>query len=224
MSNRSTALIQSLNILLTPERLAPYKAAAGGDIEGALDLYEWNSRISAAVFEDLGYLEVALRNACHNQLTTWNRRENNDAPWYFSTIFGQESQKDIEKARRRSTRGGRSELPGRVIAELMFGFWRFLHARSYESTLWTPCLRHAYPHQISRRRQDVYTRLDHLNTLRNRVAHHEPIHRVQIAGTGRNLAGLHDELLELLGWIDPVVENWVRTRSNVPALLRLRPS
>ncbi|MFH9405632.1 hypothetical protein ACH4JS_38655, partial [Streptomyces sp. NPDC017638] len=104
MPNRSTALIQSLNTLLTPERLAPYKAAAGDDIEGALDLYEWNSRISAAVFEDLGYLEVALRNACHNQLIIWNQRENNDVPWYFRTIFGQESQKDIEKARRRSTR------------------------------------------------------------------------------------------------------------------------
>ncbi|MBS2993450.1 hypothetical protein AC1659_29555, partial [Rhodococcus erythropolis] len=100
MPNRSTALIQSLNTLLTPERLAPYKAAAGDDIEGALDLYEWNSRISAAVFEDLGYLEVALRNACHNQLIIWNQRENNDVPWYFRTIFGQESQKDIEKARR----------------------------------------------------------------------------------------------------------------------------
>ncbi|MES9535263.1 hypothetical protein ACH49M_31665, partial [Rhodococcus qingshengii] len=33
MPNRSTALIQSLNTLLTPERLAPYKAAAGDDSE-----------------------------------------------------------------------------------------------------------------------------------------------------------------------------------------------
>ena len=198
-------------------------AAAGGDIERALDLYEWNGRISAAVFEDLGYLEVVLRNACHNQLHDWNQRRNADVPWYLDSIFSQASQADIGKARQRATRGHRDELPGRVVAELMFGFWRFLHARSYEATLWTPCLRLAYPHQKPRRRGDVYTRLDHLNTLRNRIAHHEPIHRAQIAGTGKGIADLHSELLELLRWIDPVIEDWVSTRSNVPALLRARP-
>jgi len=97
----------------------------------------------------------------------------------------------------------------------MFGFWRFLHARSYEATLWTPCLRLAFPHLQPRRRNTVYTRLDHLNTLRNRIAHHEPIHGARIAGTGHGIAGLHTEMLELLGWIDPVVENWVRARSTV---------
>ncbi|WP_137726530.1 Abi family protein [Prescottella subtropica] len=223
MHNRSTALIQNLHTLLTPERLAPYKAAAGGDVERALDLYEWNSKVSAAVFEDLGYLEVVLRNACHNQLHQWNHRQNGDPLWYRHSVFGPASQDDIGKARQRATRGGRPELPGRVVAELMFGFWRFLHARSYEATLWTPCLRLAYPHLQPRRRQTVYTRLDHLNTLRNRIAHHEPIHRAQIAGTGKDIAGLHSELLEVLGWIDPVIADWVRARSDVPALLHARP-
>jgi len=73
MPNRSTELVQSLNTLLTPERLAPYRAAAGGGTDRALDLYEWNGRISAAVFEDLDYLEVVLRNACHHQLSTGTR-------------------------------------------------------------------------------------------------------------------------------------------------------
>ncbi|WP_129978002.1 hypothetical protein [Rhodococcus sp. Q1] len=223
MHNRSTDLIQSLHTLLTPERLAPYRAAGGGDLDRALDLYEWNGRISAAMFEDLGYLEVVLRNACHNQLQNWSDRQGGGTPWYLHSVFGPASQDDIVKARKRATRGGRPELPGRIVAELMFGFWRFLHARSYEATLWTPCLRLAYPHLQPRRRHTVYTRLDHLNTLRNRIAHHEPIHATQIAGTGQNIGGLHTELLELLGWIDPVIEEWVRTRSNVPALLRARP-
>lgn len=224
MTNRSTELIQSLDALLTLERLAPYRAATGGDIERALDLYEWNSRISTAVFEDLGHLEVALRNACNRQLDAWTRQQGAGPLWYLHPAFNRASQDDIAKARQRATRGGRTELPGRVVAELMFGFWRFLHARGYEATLWTPCLRLAYPHLQPRRRQSVYSRLDHLNTLRNRVAHHEPIHRAQIGGTGLDLAGLHSELLELLGWIDPYIEEWVRGRSRVPSLLRGRPS
>ncbi|GAA4472114.1 Abi family protein [Rhodococcus olei] len=223
MPNRSTALVQSLTTLLTPERLAPYKAAASGDTDRALDLYEWNGRISAAVFEDLGYLEVVLRNACHHQLHIWHQARGGSDPWYLDPVFTAASQEDIRKARQRATRAGRTELPGRVVAELMFGFWRFLHARSYEATLWTPCLRLAFPHLQPRRRQTVYTRLDHLNTLRNRIAHHEPVHGVRIAGTGLDVAGLHAEMLEVLGWIDPVVENWVRARSAVPALLTDRP-
>lgn len=223
MPNRPAELVESLNVLLTPERLGPYMAATSGDTQRALDLYEWNARISAAVFEDLGYLEVVLRNACHNQLQSWSQRENADDPWYLNSVLTPDSRDDIVKARQRATRGDRDELPGRVVAELMFGFWRFLHAKRYEATLWTPCLRLAYPHQQPRRRGDVYHRLDHLNTLRNRIAHHEPIHRAQIASTGKDIAGLHNELLELLGWIDPVLSDWVRDRSNVPELLRSRP-
>lgn len=223
MPNRTDALNQTMRTFLTPERLSSYTAAAGGDLARALDLYEWNARLSAAVFEDLGYLEVILRNACHAQLEQWNRRSSRQNPWYLASILTPESHRDVAEARRRATRGNRTELPGRVVAELMFGFWRFLHARSYEATLWTPCLRLAYPHQRPNRRQDVYRRLDHLNTLRNRIAHHEPIHSAQVASTGKDIAGLYRELLELLSWIDPSIASWVRAHSAVPALLGSRP-
>src|SRR5699024_6110232 len=141
-----------------------------------LNLYEWNSQISAAVFADFGYLEVVLRNACHYQLSAWHQARGGSGPWYLDPVFTGRSRDDIRTARERATRGGRTELPGRVDAESMFGFWRFLHARSYEATLWTPCLRRPFPHLQPQRRKSVYTRLDHLNTLRNRIAHHEPVH------------------------------------------------
>jgi hypothetical protein len=48
---------------LSAARLAKYSTAAGGDIGRALALYEWNSRISAALMRDLGHIEVGLRNA-----------------------------------------------------------------------------------------------------------------------------------------------------------------
>ena len=73
MPNRSAAVTQAMRVLLTPERLSSYLAATGGDLYRALDLYEWNARLGAAVFEDLGYLEGVLRNACHAQLDRWNR-------------------------------------------------------------------------------------------------------------------------------------------------------
>ncbi|EOM77711.1 hypothetical protein DW322_02595 [Rhodococcus rhodnii] len=223
MPKRSAVVAQSLQTLLTRERLAPYVSVAGGDLDLALDLYEWNGRVGAAVFEDFGYLEVLLRNACDERLREWNRRQDTTIPWYLHSVFGPASRLDIDKARHRAVRGGRPELPGRVVAELMFGFWRFLHARSYEASLWTPCLRLAYPHLQPQRRRTVYARLDRLNTLRNRIAHHEPIHRADVGGTGKTIAELHGELTEVIEWIDPAVAGWVRSRSAVPGLLHARP-
>ncbi|WP_157234257.1 MULTISPECIES: hypothetical protein [Rhodococcus] len=44
-----------------------------------------------------------------------------------------------------------------------------------------------------------------------------------MASTGKDIAGLHRELLELLSRIDPSIASWVRARSAVPALLGSRP-
>lgn len=48
---------------LSPARLQVYVSAAGGDLERALALYEWNAEICAALLHDLAHLEVGLRNA-----------------------------------------------------------------------------------------------------------------------------------------------------------------
>lgn len=48
---------------LSRPRFAVYLAAAGANRRLALDLYEWNATVSAALLHDLAHLEVALRNA-----------------------------------------------------------------------------------------------------------------------------------------------------------------
>ncbi len=53
-----------------------------------------------------------------------------------------------QAVRRRVAQLRRGETPGRVIAELNLGFWRFLLAKRYEETLWTGTLRHAFPHLL----------------------------------------------------------------------------
>lgn len=89
--------------------------------------------------------------------------------------------------------------------------------------MWRPCLRSAYPGVSVLQRRDVYDRLDHLNNLRNRVAHHEPVHGPIIGHVNADLAALHGELLELLGWLNPHIRAWVQTNSRVPALLARKP-
>ncbi len=80
------------------------------------------------------------------------------------------------------------------MAELTFGFWRYLLARKHHTDLWVPGLHRAFPNLLdaARKRREAEDRLEHLHFLRNRVAHHEPIHR-------RTLLKDYGELLDLAG-------------------------
>jgi hypothetical protein len=74
--------------------------------------------------------------------------------------------------------GGEGAPPGKVIAELPFGFWRYLSSAAHEKTLWVPCLHTAFPERTDRR--DMDRPIGRLHQLRNRVAHHEPLLRTDV--------------------------------------------
>lgn len=57
---------------LSSARVAPYLAAAGGNVRSALRLYRWNIELSAAAYQALHLFEVMLRNALDRQLRAWN--------------------------------------------------------------------------------------------------------------------------------------------------------
>lgn len=57
--------------LLSQPRLEEYKTASGGKLDDALQLYAWNLEVSAAFFESIHYLEVALRNTMDASLGAW---------------------------------------------------------------------------------------------------------------------------------------------------------
>ncbi|WP_322747278.1 MULTISPECIES: hypothetical protein [unclassified Frankia] len=174
--------------------------------------------ISAAFHESLGLLEVVLRNALHDQLTVWHGQTGRRDHWYDDPVGILEAHRrhDIAATRVRLQREGKAVAPGRIIAELSFGFWRYLLTRRYEATLWTPALRHAFPGLRPTRRASVYAPTNDLVRLRNRIAHHEPIHN-------RPLATLQDDIFLVAGYIDPAVEAWIRGLSRVGNLLEQRP-
>jgi hypothetical protein len=202
---------------LSPERLAPYERATGSET-AALALYEWNIALSGAFYESLQSLEVLLRNALHGQLTAQHRRRHRVGHWYHDPgeLLEPHRRDDIAEARARLYRAGNPETPGRVVAELSFGFWRYLLSARYEQTLWTPALRHGFPHLRPQARRRVYEPVERLNRLRNRIAHHEPIHR-------RDLAADYADLLSLAAAVCPITRSWIADTSRVPAVLAGRP-
>jgi len=202
---------------LSAERFGAYRQAAGGHDADALALYEWNATVSAALWTDLAHCEVLVRNTLHEQLTAWSTRVHREPVWYRDPgrIFTVRHASDVATARHRATTGARAkpETPGRVVAELSFGFWRYLVASQYERSLWLPVLRYKFRNLP---RRHLHSRLARLHDLRNRIAHHEPIH-------SENLGRTHTDLLTVLGWISPQYRRWVEDASMVRAVLAARP-
>jgi hypothetical protein len=209
------AELLTLERRISVDRFAPYRAAAANDLLRAVSLYEKNSELSAAFWVVLCDLEVLVRNAMHEQFTAWSMDRYGRPGWYLDhgKVFNEQTINDIDAARHHLATNGRPETPGRVVAELPLGFWRFQLSGRYERSLWLPCLRDAFPGIEGRgMRRDVHEALRELHLLRNRIAHHEPIHN-------RPLGRLHEHALTVAGWVCPVTRQWIATRSRVPALL-----
>ena len=214
-------ILNDLEASVSPERMGTYLNATGGNREKAFHLYAWNTATSAAFYGPLQGLEVVLRNAIHRQLAG-----RYGAAWYDNPAAGLNAGclERIAKAKREVARAGHAAGPHRIVAELSFGFWISLlgsggrsvdpagRKADYERTLWRPALRGAFPQREHLTRKQAHRPLDYLRTLRNRIAHHEPIF-------ARHLSQDHQHILDVTGWISPGVRTWIEAHSRVPILL-----
>ncbi|MBA4607741.1 hypothetical protein H1W00_04555 [Aeromicrobium sp. Marseille-Q0843] len=203
--------------LLTHERLSSYLAVTP-DLGEAIRLYEWNVEASASLMATTGMVEVIVRNALDERLAEWAAARGK-GPWFDLAPLDQRGRRDIVKARERASKRGREPVVhGKVVAELSFGFWRYLVARRYHASLWVPALHRAFPQghaDLRERRRQVEDRLTSLTIVRNRAAHHEPIHR-------RNLLSDLRAAKELASWGDVEAGAWVGAKSSVEWLVDRR--
>lgn len=199
----------TIHALLSPARMHPYLAVSAGDWPKALTLYDWNTSISSAFFESLHYLEVGLRNALDRAAT---ERVGDD--WLTSDRSRLTKRSRAVVAIARSRAGGTTASHGKVVAELPFGFWWSLLADEYNRRLWQPALRHSFDGPVRRRR--LHAELNEMWRLRNRIAHHEPIH-------GRDLAQDHARLLDIALRVGRPLGDHIAETSRVPRLLASKP-
>ncbi|MFE6923718.1 hypothetical protein ACFVAV_22020 [Nocardia sp. NPDC057663] len=203
--------------LLSHQRLSSYLAVTS-DLESALALYEWNSDASAAVFALIARTEVLTRNAMDGALARWSNRRHGTFEWFDHVPLDRRGDADLAEARSRTARCAASEAHGKAIAELSFGFWRYLATSRYHASVWVPGLHAAFPlgnRDIRRRRSQVEGCLKNLHQVRNRVAHHEPIHTYDLLQTV-------DDARRLAGWIAPDAAAWIATRERVTVACQQR--
>ncbi|MFK4041746.1 hypothetical protein ACI2LC_38595 [Nonomuraea wenchangensis] len=205
-----------LHGVLSQARLPEYEAFCGGDRVAALRLFCWNTQVAAAFYGPLQHLELALRSVLDQRMSRLFDRED----WWdhpqADLHYG--AQAKIREAVHQLGRQGLRSTPREVVAELPFGFWVSLVGRgnNYDQRLWRASLYRAFPGYRGGRHA-LHRRLDFLRVLRNKIAHHAPIHH-------RHLEADHEAIIMMLGCIDEPLARLVARYSPVPAVVAVRPS
>lgn len=182
---------------ISPERLTPYLRQTQGDLHKTLCLYLWNIALCESLYPLLNLTETTLRNRLDANLADlFGRREWFDLEW----LDARDASKICE-ARRKITGNRRLVTPGRLVAELTFGFWTSLLDVRYERTkvLWPHLAPQVFayaPRKLrTRKAQSRYASA--IRDLRNRVFHHEPIWHCM------HLPAIVKDAKTWLGWMSP---------------------
>lgn len=197
------ALMLSIQRTITQERLTRYLRATGGNVSRALELYELNVQLSTCLYGLLHGLEITVRNAEHHALTT----SYGTASWYDLAPLTAYWVDQVNKAKAKPGVGG---IPGKVVAELTFGFWVDLLQNRHHWNLWVRQKLHTAFPNARLHRSKIHDRLKEIQLIRNRISHHEPIITASNAiYNGDALTPLPD-LLECIEWVCADTAQWIQ--------------
>ncbi|WP_320200771.1 hypothetical protein RMR16_023425 (plasmid) [Agrobacterium sp. rho-13.3] len=204
----STEALANLERNISAARLAPYLVHAGNDRVMAMKRYLWNARLAKSFLYPLQMTEITIRNSMHGAF----RQQYRTASWIFSPTFQMttESEASRKAAHGRLVRRKPHPSADDLVASLSFDFWSNLFRDDYEQLWLTPGLLKAafplLPDHIDRPR--IKYLVAKINRLRNRIAHHEPIHSM-------NLPEYLKDIQELLSYLCLTTAAWVDTNSTV---------
>lgn len=163
--------------------MARYLTACNGNTRKAMTLYRYNLQISQEMFTIVSCFEVALRNAIDKKLI-----ENLGTEWLKDSIMtnGIFTQPLLRKTRdiiafaHHKLQQNHSYTHSKLLAEMEFGIWKYMFSPiQYRVTGRNLLSIFPYKPRSSREMQYnqtyIFNELDRVNSLRNRIAHHETI-------------------------------------------------
>lgn len=169
--------------IMSAERMSRYLEATKGDTRKAMTLYRNNLHVSQEMFTVVSCFEIALRNAIDAQMIVkfgdnWLR----DAILPGGIFDSQKmmvSQQQISRAYYSLLHDGLYKH-SKLLSSLTLGTWKYMFANvQYRAT--GQCLLKVFPNkprstpEFQYNNSYIFNELDKVNTLRNRIAHHEPI-------------------------------------------------
>lgn len=205
--NGQDTYVRAIRTALSNERLDAY--GIGRTDDEKIANYLWNLALCEAMYPALHGLEVAVRNAVFRAgATAFSGIATRDVPCWLDAdppLIHPADQPMLLAAKDRLRERGLALEPGRLVAELRFGFWTALFDVRYEHSkvLWprllgAQLLDPSSPRSMRSRKQ-LSPLLNRMRLLRNRVFHHEPIWHWS------NLAQQHTYAFDLMGWFNPTL-------------------
>ncbi|UXI04668.1 Abi family protein [Photobacterium sp. TY1-4] len=239
---------QQLQHDISLPRLSSYQHFFQPDEPKALyGYYCWNEAISSAFFRLIGIVEITLRNKIHRALSQhYHNGQSNGSElsndWYNFLDLNAHSEKKILAVTHRFKKGKwHPKQPALshddVISRMTYGFWPKVfdirQDKQNNAVPWGKIIPNVIPHHRQKsegywkkiKHQDIlYARLELIGSLRNRIAHFEPIWKQgdlfeetrerqnkkpkliipapsNAAEAMERLILLHSRAQELLGWL-----------------------
>lgn len=228
---------------ISRERLDAYarRVSNPDDKVEVLAYYLWNTALGQSLYPTIQTLEISVRNGLHAAISSaygtdsWFDDPRGPAlqPWQRDLVNKAKRELIKRDHRRLGTPPPPLPNPGRIIAELNFGFWVGFFNDDYDPSrhpLWRGALLlNTFPQlppdepfgkrnrQVYRNRRALSVRLNRILRLRNRISHHEPIWYWK-APPVSNLGEQHVEVLEILSWIDPVLRGTATLIDDFPTI------
>ena len=185
---------------LAVERLEAYRHQDEASPLTTLSRYLWNMALCESLYSPLQMAEVALRNRIHACFTDtfsvvdWYTTDGLLLPWQAKMV--EKALAGLEERKIKIT-------PGKVVAELHFGFWTGFFNRAHERAgvahaLTKPVFQYAPKYE--RTAHKLAQRWNEIRDLRNRVFHHERLIH------WKDITDRHAALIETIGWISPELQ------------------
>lgn len=187
--------------------------------------YVWNTRISKAFLEDIGHVEVLLRNFIDSRLT----RDAGIRTWWESDKYPRLGafRRNVDKVVTRIREAGHEPEPDQIVAGLSLDNWRFLLIPRLEATIWKSLIsldNGGMPHYPGRSRQRFEGNVETIRFVRNRASHQEPlISASDNEGDIQRLCGYLEAIDMVASSIDPRAAAWIAANSRIPSVLAQRP-
>ena len=193
-------------------RLNRYLTAYNGDWKQAQRLYLANLRVSQELYAVISVFEVALRNAIDDHykqrfMTTdgsseWLRTQSGVSGFLSNVALAKGGFQSRENVKKVIANLGAHYTHDKVVSELSFGFWKYMFATKEFAAAGSTLLRIfvARPHGVNH--TNVYNRLDAINRLRNRVAHHQPVCFDKMGNVSLDTTlQAYNYMLDILAWL-----------------------
>lgn len=194
--------------IISHKRMERYLAATANRKRRAMKLYNGNVCLAKETYVVINYFEVALRNAIDNRLSAdlgcdW-LRDSVLPGGVFDNVRCEKMCKIIRK-RYNSLMADGDYTHTKLLSSLEFGVWKYMFA-DYQYRTTGRVLLDIFPSRPSSRMYNntyFFNELHHINILRNRIAHQEPIcfsHQTRLIDT-QYIRAQHRRILRLFSYM-----------------------